>query len=55
MQKQKTQDNAKRPDPTQQSKTDDINKEKQKAEEAEVAGRHKNDGRNDHVGHKVSR
>jgi hypothetical protein len=28
--------------------TDDVNKNKQKSEEAEVAGRHKNDGPDDH-------
>ena len=28
----------------------DVNKQKQKAEEKEVAGRHKNDGQKDHKG-----
>jgi hypothetical protein len=39
----------------QQSKpppVDEVAKQKQKAEEKEVAGRHKNDGQNDHTGHK---
>ncbi|MEC5218022.1 hypothetical protein RCH09_002988 [Actimicrobium sp. GrIS 1.19] len=34
-------------------KNDEVKQEKQKAEQEEVIGRHKNDGRNDHVGHKV--
>lgn len=54
MQKQ-SPDDSKKPVPKQQSHTDTVNKDKQKSEEAEVAGRHKNDGRNDHVGHKVSK
>ncbi len=33
----------------------ELNKQKQKAAEQEVAGRHKNDGPNDHAGHKTSR
>ena len=32
-----------------------LNKQKQKAAEHEVAGRHKNDGQNDHAGHKTTR
>jgi hypothetical protein len=39
----------------QQSKpprVDEIAKEKQKAEEQEVAGRHKNDGQGDHKGNR---
>lgn len=39
----------------QQSKPpriDEIAKQKQKAEEQEVAGRHKNDGQNDHKGNR---
>ncbi|MES2534246.1 MAG: hypothetical protein V4632_00095 [Pseudomonadota bacterium] len=34
---------------------EEVNKQKQKAQENEVAGRHKNDGQNDHAGHKTSR
>jgi hypothetical protein len=39
----------------QQSKpplVDEVGKERQKAEVQEVAGRHRNDGRNDHKGNK---
>jgi hypothetical protein len=38
----------KSPGPVPRMPTDDVNKNKQKSEEAEVAGRHKNDGPNDH-------
>ena len=31
---------------------DEVGKQKQKAEEKEVAGRHKNDGENDHKGNR---
>jgi hypothetical protein len=31
-------------------RVDEVAEQKQKAEEKEVAGRHKNDGRNDHQG-----
>lgn len=31
---------------------DEVGKQKQKAEEQEVAGRHKNDGQNDHKGNR---
>jgi hypothetical protein len=31
---------------------DEVAKEKQKAEAQEVAGRHKNDGKNDHKGNR---
>ena len=31
-------------------KTDDIARQKQKSEQKEVAGRHKNDGQKDHTG-----
>jgi hypothetical protein len=31
-------------------KTDDVARQKQKAEQKEVAGRHKNDGQKDHKG-----
>ena len=55
MRKHNVPETGAKPEPTQQQKADVINQEKQKAEEAEVVGRHKNDGRNDHVGHKVSR
>lgn len=37
------------------SKIDTVSKQKQQAEQAEVAGRHKNAGRNDNIGHKTSR
>ncbi len=33
----------------------ELNRQKQKAAEHEVAGRHKNDGQNDHAGHKTTR
>jgi hypothetical protein len=33
----------------------ELNKQKQKSAEHEVAGRHKNDGQNDHAGHKTNR
>lgn len=32
------------------SSSDEVNKQKQKAEANEVAGRHKNDGQKDHKG-----
>lgn len=54
MQKHPPED-TKKPTPVQQPNTDTVNKNKQKSEQAEVAGRHKNDGRNDHEGHKVSK
>ena len=38
----------KSPGPVPRMPTDDVNKNKQKSEEAEVAGRHKNDGKDDH-------
>lgn len=38
-----------------QEKEKELNKKKQKAAEHEVAGRHKNDGQNDHAGHKTTR
>jgi hypothetical protein len=38
----------KSPGPVPRMPTDDVNKNKQKSEEAEVAGRHKNDGQDDH-------
>lgn len=37
------------------SKVDTVTQQKQRAEQAEVAGRHKNAGRNDNIGHKTSR
>ena len=33
---------------------EEVNKQKQKAAEHEVAGRHKNDGKNDHAGYKIA-
>lgn len=38
-----------------QKEEKELNKQKQKAAEQEVAGRHKNDGQNDHAGHKTTR
>ena len=32
--------------------TDEVSEQKRKAEEKEVAGRHKNDGQNDHQGNR---
>lgn len=55
MKKQKTFDNVDVQVARRSAKTDQIKEGKQKAEEAEVTGRHKNDARNDHVGHKVSK
>ena len=37
------------------SQVDTVTLQKQRAEQAEVAGRHKNAGRNDNIGHKTSR
>lgn len=34
---------------------EEVEQQKQKAKEDEVAGRHKNEGRNDYAGHKTSR
>lgn len=34
------------------SRVDEVAKQKQKAEEQEVAGRHKNDGQDDHRGNR---
>lgn len=33
----------------------ELNRQKQKSAENEVAGRHRNDGQNDHAGHKTAR
>ena len=33
-------------------RVDEVAEQKQKAEEKEIAGRHKNDGQNDHQGNK---
>ncbi len=38
------------PQESKPPRTDEIAQQKQKAEAQEVAGRHKNDGRNDHKG-----
>jgi hypothetical protein len=35
---------------THPSPLEDVNKQKEKSEEKEVAGRHKNDGQKDHKG-----
>lgn len=40
--------------PSQETEKE-LNRQKQKAAENEVAGRHKNDGQNDHAGHKTNR
>lgn len=47
---QKTHPLDTKPDPVQSTLTQDQNKVKQKAEEKEVAGKHKNDGQKDHKG-----
>lgn len=38
------------PSPLESADIEEVNKQKQKAEELEVAGRHKNDGQKDHKG-----
>jgi hypothetical protein len=52
---QQSHEQNKKPGHTEPVKKDDANQQKQKAEQEEVAGRHKNEGRNDHKGHKESR
>ena len=58
MTQQKT-DQHQKPGPTHKAQEEviqqELEKQKQKAAEQEVAGRHKNDGKNDHAGHKVAR
>lgn len=51
---QQTKDRHRKPGQTHPSQEEEVNKQKQKAAELEVAGRHKNDGKNDHAGHKVA-
>ena len=45
-----TKDQQHKPGQTRPSSLDEMNKTKQKAEETEVAGRHKNAGQKDHKG-----
>lgn len=45
-----TKDSHPQQQPSKSLRVDEIAKQKQKAEEQEVAGRHKNDGQNDHQG-----
>ena len=40
------------PQKSKPPRVDEVAKQKQKAEEQEVAGRHKNDGQNDHKGNR---
>lgn len=47
---QQTKDQHKKPEQTYPSPLEQMNKQKQKAEAHEVAGRHKNDGQKDHKG-----
>lgn len=45
-----TKDQHQKPQQPIPSHLEEANKEKQQAEQAEVAGRHKNDGQKDHKG-----
>jgi len=47
---EQNKDPLKKPGQTHPSPLEDVNKQKEKAEENEVAGRHKNDGQKDHKG-----
>ena len=47
---QQTNEQAQKPGQNRPSDAEEANKQKQKAEEQEVAGRHKNDGQKDHKG-----
>lgn len=47
---QQTKDQHHKAGQTPPSPLEDVIKQKQKAEEREVVGRHKNDGRKDHKG-----
>lgn len=47
---QQTKDQHQKPQPTHPSHLEEVNKQKQKAEKQEVAGRHKNDGQKGHKG-----
>jgi hypothetical protein len=39
-----------KPAPTYPAPLEDVKRQKQKAEQTEIAGRHKNDGQKDHKG-----
>ena len=43
-------DQYQKPEHPRPSALEELNKQKQKAEQTEVAGRHKNDGHKDHKG-----
>ena len=45
-----TKDQQQKSRQTRPASLDDVNKQKQKAEQREVDGRHKNDGQKDHKG-----
>lgn len=47
---QQTKDQQKKPAQTYPSSLEEMKKQKQMAEESEVAGRHRNDGQKDHKG-----
>lgn len=47
---QNTKNQYQKPVQTHPYLQEEVNKQKQKAEEQEVAGRHKNDGKKDHKG-----
>jgi hypothetical protein len=47
---QKTKDQHQKPGQTHPTPLPDVDKQKQQAEQLEVAGRHKNDGQKDHKG-----
>jgi len=47
---QQTRDQHLKPGQTQPYPAEEVKKQKQKAEQREVAGRHKNDGQKDHKG-----
>jgi len=47
---QPTKDMQQEPQSTYPAALEKVNKQKQKEEEKEVAGRHKNDGQKDHKG-----
>jgi hypothetical protein len=47
---QQTKDQQHKPEQSYPSGLQEANQQKQKAEEREVAGRHKNDGQKDHKG-----
>ena len=47
---QQTNEQHQKPGQTPPSHAEEANKQKQEAEQKEVAGRHKNDGQKDHKG-----